>query len=468
LKTIFYEIPSSEIPDLLQQLGRSRYWRLGASELKLWDNGWQDSGQAIGSDPLESLLNMQVSGPIIFNGLCDKGIPSQLVHQIIDAHLQGLDQYWIIVQGVGEIPSDLAPFVQSKVWPMLSALEVSEILMEHQIYSDRLLRLSMGLYRNELKMLVDGERSERAIAEYKQRKLSAKGILHIPVPDVDAVGIDNILTKLDRVAMHLTPQAEAAGLKLEKGMILLGIPGTGKSLAAKTAAKKLGVPLICADWSGLISPEPGRSEANLNYLIRLAEAASPSILFFDDFDKAFASADLSAENGTEKRIAGLLLTWLQERTSKVFCIITCNRIAQLPPELKRRFEWKICVDLPHEGSRYEIMKIHLAHFCGTVPEWSDRDWKRVIMAYNECTPDEIAKAIAQAASNAFGRGESGVITVQDLLDERKLFVPANVADPMQISNIRLHSKHYEKAASEDNSVFRLEEIEDFKVVLGRK
>ncbi|NJM78054.1 MAG: AAA family ATPase [Acaryochloridaceae cyanobacterium RU_4_10] len=139
-------------------------------------------------------------------------------------------------------------------------------------------------------------------------------------------------------------------------MILLGIPGSGKSLAAKQAARRLGVPLICADWGGLISPILGQSEENVRNLLQVAEASSPSILFFDDFDKAFSTADLSQENGSEKRIAGYLLTWLQEHRSKVFTIVTCNRIVQLPPELKRRFNWKFNVDLPHEGSRYGIFR----------------------------------------------------------------------------------------------------------------
>ena len=235
-----------------------------------------------------------------------------------------------------------------------------------------------------------------------------------------------------------------------------------------TAAKRLGIPLICADWGGLISPEPGQSEENVRILLQVAEASSPSIMFFDDFDKAFSSADLSQENGAEKRIAGHLLTWLQEHRSKVFTIVTCNRITQLPPELKRRFDWKFNVDLPHEGARYEIFRVHLNRFCGTIPEWDVDSWKEIISEYNECTPDEIGKAVHKAAIAAFERGESRNITIQDLLHQRTLFMPANLANPEQIASIRLHSRHEMKAASDDDSVFRVDRVAAFERLLGRK
>ncbi|HEY9827949.1 MAG TPA: AAA family ATPase, partial [Stenomitos sp.] len=232
-------------------------------------------------------------------------------------------------------------------------------------------------------------------------------------------------------------------------------------------AKLLGVPLICGDWGGLISPEPGQSEENIRTLIQTAEAMAPCILFFDDFDKAFASSDLSQENSAEKRIAGYLLTWLQEQTAHVFCIVTCNRITQLPPELKRRFDWQVNVDLPHEGSRYEIFRIHLARFCGEVPEWDVYEWKKLISIYNESTPDEIGKAVHKAAIEAFLRGEPKHITLADLIEQRNRFTPANLANPEQIEDIRRHARYAMKSASEDDSVFRVEPVEAFSQILGQ-
>lgn len=467
MKTTLYKIPSSEIPALLEQLGEAYYWRPSSGHLLCWDGEWQQTEYDAGPDPLSKLPLLPISGTIVINGILDNGIPAKIAHQIIDAHFHNIDQHWVIVFPRGDIPPDLAPFVQIQTWPLPNSETVATLLKEKGIYDELLLRSAMGLFERELRMLLAEDDPIHAISNYKKRKLQSRGILHIPQPDCDAVGCDNILSLIDQVGRLLTPEAEAAGLPFPKGMILLGIPGSGKSLAAKTAAKRLGVPLICADWGGLISPEPGQSEENVRVLIQTAEAMAPCILFFDDFDKAFASADLSQENGAEKRIAGYLLTWLQERTAKVFCIVTCNRITQLPPELKRRFDWQINVDLPHEGSRYEIFRVHLERFCGQVPEWDVYGWKRLISAYNESTPDEIGKAVHKAAITAFERGEPRNITIEDLFEQREKFTPANLANPEQIEAIRLNSRHAMRSASDDNSEFKVEPVEAFRNLLGQ-
>lgn len=468
MKTTLYRIPSSEIPLLLQELGNAYYWRPSSPLLQRWDGQFNPTEFDAGNEPLDILPSLSITGSIVINGILDSGISSKLVHQIIDAHFQNVDQHWIIVFPLGNLPPDLAPFVEFKTWPMPDMNEVTQLLKDKGIYSELLLRASMGLYQGELEMLLSHDKPEQVVTQYKHSKLQSKGIQYIPEPDCEAAGSDNIIAVIDRVGRLLTPEAEVAGLPFPKGMILLGIPGSGKSLNAKTAAKRLGIPLICADWGGLISPEPGQSEENVRILLQVAEAASPSIMFFDDFDKAFSSADLSQENGAEKRIAGHLLTWLQEHRSKVFTIVTCNRITQLPPELKRRFDWKFNVDLPHEGARYEIFRVHLNRFCGTIPEWDVDSWKEIISEYNECTPDEIGKAVHKAAIAAFERGESRNITIQDLLHQRTLFMPANLANPEQIASIRLHSRHEMKAASDDDSVFRVDRVAAFERLLGRK
>ena len=471
MKTTLYTIPSTEIPALLSELGTAYYWRPSSPLLQCWDGRFTPTDIEAGDEPLSVLPTLAINGPIVLNGVLDAGITPKIAHQIIDAHFQGLAQHWILIFPLGDIPPDLAPFVQSKVWPMPNAAQVSKLLIDKGLFTERLLRASLGLYQQELCRVIDDNDSqsvEAAVMAYKRSKLHAKGIQYIPEPDCKAAGNDNILKVIDRVGRLLNPEAEAANLPFPKGMILLGIPGTGKSLTAKIAAKRLGVPLICADWGGLISHRPGESEANLRTLFQVCEASAPAILFFDDFDKAFASADLSKEDSAEKHIAGMLLTWLQEHRSKVFTIVTCNRIVQLPPELKRRFDYRFNVDLPHEGSRHEIFQVHLERFCGTIPQWDVYEWKKIIMAYNECTPDEIGKAVHKAAIEAFERGMAKQITVNDLLEQRALFMPANLANPEQIADIRHHSKHEMKATSDDNSVFKVDSVPAFETMLGKK
>ena len=93
--------------------------------------------------------------------------------------------------------------------------------------------------------------------------------------------------------------------------------------------------------------------------------------------------------------------------------------------------------------------------------------KKSSLAYNECTPDEIGKAVHKAAVDAFERGAARDITVNDLIQQRALFMPANLANPEQIASIRLHSKHYPKASSDDNSVFKVDSVPAFNKMLGR-
>ena len=482
MKTTLYTIPSTEIPALLSELGPAYYWRPSSPLLQRWDGCFSATDIDAGDEPLSVLPTLSINGPIVLNGVLDSGITPKIAHQIIDAHFQGLDQHWILIFPLGDILPDLAPFVQSKVWPMPNAAAIAQILQDRGIFSDRLHRASLGLYQRELEIVLDrqellsneGDESQRALAmeqavtAYKRSKLQSKGIQYIPEPDCTAAGNDNIVKVIDRVGLLLSPEAEAAALPFPKGMILLGIPGSGKSFSAKVAAQRLGVPLICADWGGLISHRLGESEQNIRTLLQVCEASDPCILFFDDFDKAFASADLSREDSVEKHIAMRLLTWLQEHRSKVFTIVTCNRITQLPPELKRRFDYVFNVDLPHEGSRYEIFQVHLERFCGKIPQWDVYDWKRVISAYNECTPDEIGKAVHKAAVDAFERGTARDITVDDLMQQRALFMPANLANPEQIADIRRHSRHEMKATSDDNSVFKVDSVPAFETMLGKK
>jgi SpoVK/Ycf46/Vps4 family AAA+-type ATPase len=309
------------------------------------------------------------------------------------------------------------------------------------------------------------------VAEFKERRLRQKGILYVPKPDVEIAGIENIKISIDKAAAMLLPEAKEAKLPFPEGMVLIGPPGTGKSLAAKSAAKWMNVPLVCADWGNLIAPTPGQTEDNIRSLIELTESISPCILFFDDFDKAFASADLSRENATEKRVAGILLTWLQERTADVYVIVTCNRVLQIPPELLRRFSDIIFVDLPHEGSRFEIFKSHLNKHGADYTHWTDIQWKNIIKRYNECTPDEIGKAVNWAVTDRFRTDRTKNVIVEDLLKAREQFTPSNIANSMTgggnvISDIRLFCMPYKKAASEDNSEFKITPVPEF-VALGR-
>jgi hypothetical protein len=471
LKVELCRIPSSELSSLFSQYDRFFYWNPSQRNLIECAQGqWQPP--IVVEDLLEHLTRGHIGAPVMIDGLIEYEVNLRVAHYIVNADLHQLNQHWIFLSRIHvELPVDLLPFVAEKNWHLPTVKEISEYLMTRGVYSDRLVRVASGLYFGELRKLLDncvsGEELS-VVGAYKARKLKQKGILHIPKPDVEVAGVENITAIIEEAADMLLPAAKEAGLPFLKGSVFIGPPGTGKSLAAKAAATKMDVPLICVDWAGLISDRPGQSEDNIKSVIELAEALAPSIIFFDDFDKAFSSADLSRENAVEKRIAGYLLTWIQERTADVYTIVTCNRVEQIPPELKRRFTDIIFVDLPHEGGRYEIFKVHLDRYMINYSNWSREEWGQVIREYNECTPDELARAVDRAVRNKFRTESTVQITYQDLLTARTQFTPSNIASNTQIENIRANSVVYPKAASQDNSIYKVEARPEFKAMMGRK
>ncbi|MCY7286075.1 MAG: AAA family ATPase [Cyanobacteria bacterium CAN_BIN43] len=468
---VLYQIPSSEIEFLLQQLNHPYYWNPAHSHLMRWDLRLTTTDMAIASNPLSEIADL--TGDIILDGLLDDGINSKLCHQIVNAFREQRNQTLYLIGDRFDCPHKLFPFVNILQWQLPDSVTIANFLKQKSIYCDAVYRASLGLYIGELNNVLQmyanlqGEGLASAISDYKIRKLQGRGITVVPQPDCDAAGMDVLDGILAEITDLLKPEAYEAGLQFPRGTILIGPPGTGKSLFAKSAASRLGLPLLCADWAGLISPIPGESVANLRTLLQSAEASAPCILFWDDYDKAFASADLSKDAGEEKKLAGMLLTWLQDRTAPVYTIVTLNRINQIPPELKRRFDRTIFVDLPHEGARHDIFGIHLLKYCGAIPNWSDRDWKILISEYGECTPDEIGKAVYLAAVRSYRQGRTRQITIDDLLYQRKQFTPANIANPAQIQSIRNNSKFALKASSDDRSKWRVEPDPIFKTMLGR-
>ncbi len=468
---VLYQIPSSEIEFLLQQLNHPYYWNPAHSHLMRWDLGLTATDMAITSNPLSEIADL--TGNIVLDGLLDDGIHSRLTHQIVNAFREQRNQTLYLVGDRFDCPHKLFPFVNILQWQLPDSAAIANFLKQKGIYCDALYRASLGLYIGELNNVLQmyanlqGEGLASVISDYKIRKLQGRGITVVPQPDCHAAGMDVLDGILAEITDLLKLEAYEAGLQFPRGTILIGPPGTGKSLFAKSAASRLGLPLLCADWAGLISPIPGESVANLRTLLQSAEASAPCILFWDDYDKAFASADLSKDAGEEKKLAGMLLTWLQDRTAPVYTIVTLNRINQIPPELKRRFDRTIFVDLPHEGARHDIFGIHLLKYCGAIPNWSDRDWKILISEYGECTPDEIGKAVYLAAVRSYRQGRTRQITIDDLLYQRKQFTPANIANPAQIQSIRNNSKFALKASSDDRSKWRVEPDPIFKTMLGR-
>ncbi|PIX61656.1 MAG: ATPase [Lysobacterales bacterium CG_4_10_14_3_um_filter_64_11] len=180
----------------------------------------------------------------------------------------------------------------------------------------------------------------------------------------DVAGLARLKTWVShrRAAFGPTPTADnGSGIRLDppKGMLLLGVQGCGKSLAAKAVAGGFGVPLVRLDFGSLYNKYHGETEKNLREALQSAEQLQPCVLWMDEIEKGIASSD--SDGGVSRRVLGYLLTWMAERHSTVFIVATANQVHELPPELLRkgRFDEIFFVDLPDAAVRAEIFRIHL-------------------------------------------------------------------------------------------------------------
>ncbi len=176
-------------------------------------------------------------------------------------------------------------------------------------------------------------------------------------------GFDNLKRWLHRAAVGFSDEARALNLDPPKGVLLTGVQGCGKSLAAKLIARDWGVPLLKLDAGRLYNKYIGESERNFRQATRLAESLAPAVLWIDEIEKAFGggAGGESTDGGTSRRLLGGFLTWLQEKSAAVFVVGTSNDLFALPPEFLRkgRFDEIFFIDLPNTNERHHILRIHL-------------------------------------------------------------------------------------------------------------
>jgi len=177
-------------------------------------------------------------------------------------------------------------------------------------------------------------------------------------PD-DVGGLEELKSWLTLRERAFSVEAAAFGLPAPKGLALIGIPGTGKSLTAKMIGGLWRLPLLRLDVGALFGPLVGESEERVRRALQLAATVSPCVLWIDELEKGFSAGDL--DGGTSQRVFGTILTWMQEKTDPVFVVATANDVTALPPETLRRgrFDEVFFLDLPTEEERREIITVHL-------------------------------------------------------------------------------------------------------------
>jgi SpoVK/Ycf46/Vps4 family AAA+-type ATPase len=209
----------------------------------------------------------------------------------------------------------------------------------------------------------------------------------------DVAGLKHLKQWIEQRRAAFLGLQSAAKLDPPKGLLLLGVQGCGKSLAAKAVAGGFGVPLVRLDFGTLYNKYHGETERNLRDCLKHAEQFAPCVLWVDEIEKALAGGD--NDDGVSRRVLGYLLTWMSERRESVFLVATANQVRDLPAELLRkgRFDEIFFVDLPDAGARTEIFTIHLGKR-GLKPE--EFDLPKLIAAADGFSGAEIEQAVVSA------------------------------------------------------------------------
>lgn len=227
-------------------------------------------------------------------------------------------------------------------------------------------------------------------------------------------------------------EARSYGLPSPKGIALIGIPGTGKSLTAKMISRLWHLPLIRLDVGALFGSLVGESEERVRRALSIVEIISPCILWIDELEKALSHGGL--DSGTSTRVFGSILTWMQEKTAPVFVVATANDVTSLPPELLRRgrFDEIFFLDLPTEQERRKIFEVHILKRA-RLPEMYDLD--RLAKASRGFVGSEIEQAVIDAMYIGFNDRERE-FTTEDILQALKHQVPLSVSQREQIEKLR--------------------------------
>ncbi len=264
----------------------------------------------------------------------------------------------------------------------------------------------------------------------------------------DIGGLDNLKDWLLRRGGAFTERARQYGLPHPRGLLLVGIQGTGKSLTAKAIAHHWHLPLLRLDVGRLFGGLVGESESRTRQMIQVAEALAPCILWIDEIDKAFSGLGSKGDAGTTSRVFGTFITWLAEKTSPVFVVATANDIHALPPEMLRkgRFDEIFFVGLPTQEERKAIFQVHLSR----LRPHNVKSYDIERLAYE--TPDfsgaEIEQTLIEAMHIGFSQNRD--FTTDDILEAASQIIPLARTATEQIQKLqewaaagraRLASKH---------------------------
>jgi SpoVK/Ycf46/Vps4 family AAA+-type ATPase len=247
-------------------------------------------------------------------------------------------------------------------------------------------------------------------------------------------GVDNLKNWLKKRKTSFGIQASNYGLPTPRGLLLVGIQGTGKSLTAKAIANEWQLPLLKLDVGKLFGGIVGESESRLRQMIQVAETISPCILWIDEIDKAFSNNNNTGDSGTSNRVLATFISWLSEKTKPVFVVATANNVDLLPLEIirKGRFDEIFFLDLPQKQEREQIFKIHIQEFRPN--RWELFDYSKLAQLSEAFSGAEIRQSIIEAMYHAFY--EKREFTTEDICLSLTQLIPLSKLENNQTLKLK--------------------------------
>jgi hypothetical protein len=281
-----------------------------------------------------------------------------------------------------------------------------------------------------------GEADLPELAKLKFELLNKSGHLHFEYDTArftDIAGLARLKKWVKQRREIFVGGEPPPGLDPPKGVLLLGVQGCGKSLAAKAIAGGLGVPLVRLDFGTLYNKFHGETEKNLRDALNSAEQVAPCVLWMDEIEKGLASSGGDEDGGVSRRVLGYFLTWMAERKSRIFLVATANAVQQLPPELLRkgRFDEIFFVDLPDAPTRAEIFQLHLDR---RKVDWEGFSMANLADASGGFSGAEIEQAVVSALYAAHGEGVP--VDEAKLLEELRNTRPLSVLMAEKVAELR--------------------------------
>jgi hypothetical protein len=281
-----------------------------------------------------------------------------------------------------------------------------------------------------------GEADLPELAKLKFELLNKSGHLHFEYDTArfsDVAGLSRLKTWIGHRREAFVTGDLPVGLDAPKGVLLLGVQGCGKSLAAKAVAGGFGVPLVRLDFGTLYNKFHGETEKNLRDALASAEQLEPCVLWIDELEKGLSASTGSEDGGVSRRVLGYFLTWMAERKSRVFLVATANAVQELPPELLRkgRFDEIFFVDLPSAAARGEIFRLHLDK---RKVEWGAFSLNTLVDASEGFSGAEIEQAIVSALYAA--HADKAPVDEAKVLAELRGTRPLSVLMAEQVQGLR--------------------------------